>query len=768
MLKTKLPVIVLRNMILLPHGELKLEISSEIDKNIIYKSSNEHDGYVLLISPECITEDTLDVKDLPLVGTIGKITSNFELPNNNIRISILGINRAKIYEYIEEGNLNSIIGPVIVDKYNELEEEAILRKLQKEFSSYISIMPNISNGIINKITEESSLERLTDTIINMLPLRFEKKVKYVYESNCLVRAEMLLKDLNDEKNINIIDKNIDMKLKEQLDNSNKEYILKEKLRVIKEELGEDITKDEEVNELVKKVDNLCANENIKNKLYKEIKRYKSLPTTSPEISIVKNYIDTILSLPFGTYTCDNTNLKNIEKLLNETHFGLYEVKNRIIEYIAVKQLTNSIKGPILCLVGPPGVGKTSLAFSIAKALNRNFVKISVGGVNDEAEIIGHRRTYIGSSPGRIINGLQKAKSMNPVFLIDEIDKMTKDIKGDPASSLLEVLDPEQNKLFYDNYIEEPFDLSSVMFILTANDINSIPYALRDRLEIINLSSYTIFEKIDIVNNHMYEELLKEHGLNKRNIKIDEDAIKCIINNYTKEAGVRELERVLSSIMRKVVKDIVSSNKKKRHIITDKNIKDYLGNKKYSYINNTKDNDSGVVNGLAYTNFGGMILPIEVINYKGEGKVVMTGSLGEVMKESAEIALGYVKSHYKEFKIDEKILNNSNIHINAIEGAIPKNGPSAGVTLTTAIISSLTKRSVSNQIAMTGEMTLRGNVLPIGGLKEKMVGAFNSGVKMVFIPKENENDLDEVPNEIKDEIKIVLVDNYMDIYNNIFE
>lgn len=768
MFKTKLPVIVLRNMILLPHGELKLEVSNEPDKDIIYKSSNNHDNYVLLISPECITEETLSLEDLPLIGTIGKITSNFELPNNNMRLSIMGVNRAKIFEYIEEdNNLDAIIGPVVIEENDEIEEEAMLRRLKKEVSSYITSMPNISNGLIPRITDEVSLEKLTDTIVNLLPLRFDLKVKYVYETNAIKRADVLIKNIIDEKKISTIDKAIDQELKRELDKANREYILKEKIRVIKEELGEDVSKDDEIEELKEKVSRLKASDQIKNKLYKEIRRYELVPATSPEISIVKNYIDTMLSLPWGIYTEDNKSISKIEKLLNQTHFGLSDVKERILEYISVKELTDTNKSPIICLVGPPGVGKTSLAYSIAEALNRKFVKISVGGVSDEAEIIGHRRTYMGAQTGRIINGIKKAKTSNPVFLIDEIDKMTKDIKGDPASALLEVLDPEQNTTFYDNYLEEPYDLSKVMFILTANDLNDIPYALRDRLEIIDLQSYTIFEKVDIVKTHMYDKLLKSHGLNRNMISMDDEIIKYIISYYTKEAGVRNLERVLSKIMRMVAKDVVKTKKKSKHIINMDNIYDYLGKEKYHHIENDKYMEAGIVNGLAYTNFGGEILPIEASYYNGKGNVIMTGSLGKIMKESAEIALGYVKSHADEFNIDLKKLKDSDIHINAVNGAIPKNGPSAGIALITVIISMLKGVKVPHDIAMTGEVTLRGNILPIGGLREKSIAAFNSGIKTIYIPKENESDLDEIPTEVKENLNIVFISNYKELYDILF-
>lgn len=546
MIKTKLPVIVLRNLVLLPHGEIKLEISNTDDKNIIDNSIKYHDNYVILVSAKGLINENIELTELPNVGIIGKITSNFELPNNHIRINIEGINRANIFNYIDNknSNLEAVIGPISIDEIDKDEEEANLRLLKREFAGYISISPNISNNIIIKLNEETNLDKLTDKIANMIPFNFENKNKYIYEFNSVKRSDMLIKQIAEEKNISYIERKIEEKVKRELDKSQQEFILKEKIKAIKEELGETDNKDEEISDLKNKIENLNAPSNIKEKLLKEVNKYEMMSLVSPELSIVKNYIDTVLSLPFGIYTKDLKNIQKIEEELDKTHYGLKDVKNRILEYIAVKELTNDIKSPIICLVGPPGVGKTSLAYSISQALHRNFVKISVGGVNDEAEIIGHRRTYIGSKPGRIIEGLIKAKSSNPVFLIDEIDKMTKDIKGDPSSCLLEVLDPEQNSTFYDNYIEEAFDLSKVMFILTANSLLDIPYALRDRLEIINLTSYTTFEKLDIVKNYMFSKLLKEHGLTKNNLIIDDETINFIIKHYTKEAGVRELERVL--------------------------------------------------------------------------------------------------------------------------------------------------------------------------------------------------------------------------------
>ena len=768
MIKTKLPVIVLRNLVLLPNGEIKLEISNADDKNIIDNSIKYHNNYVILVSTKGLINENIELTELPNVGIIGKIISNFELPNNHIRINIEGINRANIFNYIDNknSNLEAVIGPISIDEIDKDEEEANLRLLKREFAGYISISPNISNNIIIKLNEETNLDKLTDKIANMIPFNFENKNKYIYEFNSVKRSDMLIKQIAEEKNISYIERKIEEKVKRELDKSQQEFILKEKIKAIKEELGETDNKDEEISDLKKKIEDLNAPSSIKEKLLKEVNKYEMMSLVSPELSIVKNYIDTVLSLPFGIYTKDLKNIQKIEEELDKTHYGLKDVKNRILEYIAVKELTNDIKSPIICLVGPPGVGKTSLAYSISQALHRNFVKISVGGVSDEAEIIGHRRTYIGSKPGRIIEGLIKAKSSNPVFLIDEIDKMTKDIKGDPSSCLLEVLDPEQNSTFYDNYIEEAFDLSKVMFILTANSLLDIPYALRDRLEIINLTSYTTFEKLDIVKNYMFSKLLKEHGLTKNNLIIDDETINFIIKHYTKEAGVRELERVLSSLMRKIAKEIITGSKRKKFVLNEEDVIRLLGNIKYVDISTTINNP-GVVNGLAYTDLGGSILPIEVSHYKGKGNVNMTGSLGNVMKESAQISIGYIKNNYKEFGVDIKKLNDDDIHINALHAGIPKDGPSAGITLVTAILSSFLNKKIDNKIGMTGEITLNGNILGIGGLREKSIAAYNSGIKKIFIPKENESDISEIPKEVLDSLEIVFVSNYSEIFNNLF-
>ena len=768
MLKTKLPVIVLRNIVLLPLGEIKLEVQEVLDKEIIYNAINEHNGYVLLVSPKYATNDMLTKEDLPTIGVIGKITSNFELPNTNVRLSITGINRAFIYDYIQDGDLvkDAIIGPQKVETEDSDITNAKLRLIKEEFSKYVAVMPSLSNYYVNKINEEKSLENITDSIINILPISFEEKYKFLEDSNSNTRADYLISLLQKERNISSLENDLENKLKVRMDESQKEFVLREKLKVIKKELNEDTSREDEIESLNKKIASLKIDNDIKERLYKEVKKYENIPISSPELTICKNYLDTMLSLPWNILTKDESNLSKIESVLNESHYGLNDIKTRILEYIAVKKLTNEENAPILCLVGPPGVGKTTLAFSIAKALNKNFVKISVGGVSDQAEIVGHRRTYVGAEPGRIINGMIKAKSSNPLFLIDEIDKMTKGFNGDPESAMLEVLDREQNKYFTDNFLEEKYDLSKVMFVLTANDIASIPGPLLDRLEIIELSSYTRFEKLDIVKNYMLPKLLKNHGLEKYKISFTDDAINSIIENYSKEAGVRELERLISKILRKVAVKIL--NKEINEIeINNENLTDFIGKEKYSSKKNI-NKLPGVVNGLAYTPFGGTTLPIEVCFYKGKGNIILTGSLGEVMKESANISIGYVKTILKDLGIKEDFFEKHDIHINATEAAVKKEGPSAGIALTTAIISSLKNKTISNEIAMTGEITLMGNVLEIGGLKEKTIGAYNSNVKKIFIPKANEKDLEELPKEVKDNIKIYLVDNYKDIYKELFK
>lgn len=772
MVKTNLPVILLRGAVLLPYCEFRLELNNDIDKHILKLSEDFHDKHILIVSPSNPLEEVIDIDSLPKIGTVAKINMKMEL-GNITRIMLEGVNRVKVEEYVNYGENDSVLNAVITSTtqfaMSPLDETALIRKLNRRVETYVSKVPNISNGILSQISNVNSISKISDIVANYLPIEFERKLEYLNTINPYKRVIMLFEDIKTEEEIVELDKKIDLKLKEALDNSQKEYVLREKIRLIKEELGDINLKENDVEILKDKISKLKCNSKVKDKLYSELKKYEMMNSNSPEVSVVRNYIDLMLSLPWNTLSKENKNLRLVKERLDNTHYGLDNVKERIIEFLAVKELSNDLKTPIICLVGPPGVGKTTLARSIAESIDRKLVKISVGGVNDEAEIIGHRRTYIGSSPGKIISAMKKCKVNNPVFLIDEIDKMTKDVKGDPASTLLEVLDPEQNKYFTDSYVEEEYDLSHVMFILTANYLYQIPEALRDRLEIIEINGYTEYEKLDIAKKHLITRLLKEHGLDDKNVSISDNALMMIIRNYTKEAGVRELERCISKIFRKIAKEIVVNDASiKKYKITEKNLIEYLGKKKFLYEELDKNDESGIANGLAYTEYGGVLLPIEVTYYKGKGALILTGSLGNVMKESAEIALSYIKSHYDEFGINYKLLTDSDIHIHVPEGAVPKDGPSAGITLTSALISAFTNKPIDKSIGMTGEITLRGTVLPIGGLKEKTMGAHRSGIKKILIPSKNECDLEEIPSEIKKDIKFVLVNNYEDVYKEIYK
>lgn len=764
MKKENLPVILLNSIVLLPNNDIRLEFENDLSKNIIELSEVFCNNKVLIVSH---MENNPIIEQLPLIGVVGLISHKLVLPDGKIRVVITGLNRAQVYEYnnidehleVLEATISEVIDIVDIN-----EEKLLIRKLYREIENFLKATPYMGGNILPTLANVNSLSKLVDIVAPQLPVNIERLYEYLYTISIKERSTMVLNDIYRELELITLEKNIDAKVKKEIDTNQKEYLLREKIKIIKQELGDITIKDEEVDDLKKQLEKLKAPTKIKERIEKEIKKYESLPSMSPELNIVRNYIDWMLDLPWQVYTKDNEDLNNVRKQLDSSHYGLDKVKTRIIEFLAVKQQTNDLKSPILCLVGAPGVGKTSLAFSIADAIDRNFVKISVGGVRDEAEIVGHRRTYIGANPGRIIQGMKKAKCSNPVFLIDEIDKMTRDYKGDPASALLEILDPEQNRYFSDNYIEEEYDLSKVMFIATANYIDDIPEALKDRLEIVNLGGYTEYEKLDIAKKHLLPKVCKDHGIDKKKININEKMLLEIIRSYTKEAGVRELERQLSTIVRKIVTEIiVEKNEQLKFMINDNNLSKYLGKPKYRFSKKT-ETVVGVVNGLAYTYFGGDTLPIEVNYFKGNGHLVLTGSLGEVMKESAQIAMSYIKSNYKTFNIDYEKIVNSDIHIHVPEGAIHKDGPSAGVTLTTALISALSNLKVDKSIAMTGEITLRGNLLPIGGLKEKSVGAHRSGIKTIFIPYDNRNDLDDIPVEIKNSIEFIPVKKYTDIYS----
>lgn len=772
MMKTNLPVILLRGIVVLPYAELKIDLIDELDTKIIELASNNYNGYVLLVSPSNYLEERIEISKLPDLGIVGQITKKTTLPNGCTRVTIEGKKRAVIENYTPYENQNDIFvgGIKAPTRYaiDASDEEALVRKLKTELENYINMVPYASNSILSVIDDIKTVSMLADVVANYMPVSFERKYEFLTTINPHTRVMMNLEDIQKELDVFEIEQRLDAKLKNEMDKTQTEYILREKIKLIKEELGDISSKDDEVEEIKEKTKKLKCPKNISKKLERELKKYESTPSASPEVGIIRNYIDVLINLPWNTYTKDNTNLKKVREVLDASHYGLDDIKERIIEYLAVKKRSVTNRAPIICLVGPPGVGKTSFARSIADAMNRKFIKISVGGVNDPAEIIGHRRTYMGANPGRIINALKKCGSNNPVFLIDEVDKMTKDIKGDPASSLLEVLDPEQNDKFYDNYVEEAYDLSKIMFILTANYIGQIPEELKDRLEIIDLSSYTEYEKLFIAKEHLIKLALNEYALENNSIKFSDDIILKIIKNYTKEAGVRELERVINKIVRKYVKHMLEEDKDTLNVkVTDKKLEEYLGKPKYENTKVLASNIPGIVNGLAYTSYGGDILPIEVVTYPSKESVKLTGNLGDVMKESASIAIGYIKANAKKFKIDVSSLENMCIHINATQGGIPKDGPSAGTALTTAIISALTKKAIDEWYAMTGEMTLSGKVLPIGGLKEKSIGAYASGIKTIFIPKQNEADISDIPEEVRKKLNIILVETYDEIYKEIF-
>lgn len=768
MTKTSLPVLLIRNMVLFPWSEIRLEFDSDNDKKVISLAESFYENNIVIVNPKDLLEIDPDISELPKIGVLATIKMKIDMPNGKTRIILSGINRVYVHAYTKDDNLfEAMVSDTEEDELDIKEELAYSRALNKHIEVYVKEVPYMSNSVLGQIAGITSISRLTDIIALFLPTTFERKKEYIEEVSSTSRVKMILDDINRDIEVMKLEEEIEREVTKKMDESQKEYVLREKIKAIKEELGDINDKDTDIDLLKDKIRKLNCPKKIREKLEYEISRYEMCSSLSPEVGIIRNYIDWLINLPWDNFTKDETNLVKVKKYLDSTHSGLDKAKERIIEYLAVKQKTNNLKSPILCFVGPPGVGKTTLAKSIAKSIGRETTKISVGGINDEAEIVGHRRTYLGANPGLIIQGMKKAGTTNPVFIIDEIDKMTKDIKGDPASSLLEVLDPEQNNKFIDLFIEEEFDLSNVMFITTANYIEQIPNELRDRLEIIELYSYTEYEKLDIAKKHLIPKEITEHGLTSKNVRFTDDAILTIIRGYTKEAGVRELDRVIATVIRKIVKDIVMNNTKSNCIINNGNIKKYLGNKKYLDNNDKELLSAGVVNGLAYTPYGGDLLQVEVTYFSGTGNLVLTGSLGDVMKESATIALSYIKANAKTFKLDDKIFRENDFHIHVPEGAIPKEGPSAGVTLTTAILSSLLNKKVSSDVAMTGEVTLTGKVLPIGGLKEKSIAAFRSGIERVFIPKENEPDLEEIPKEIKNKIDFILVDDYIQIFKKVW-
>ena len=764
-MKSNLPVLLLKNMVLFPYNEIRIEFDKEEDKKLLSLSESCYESSILIVNPKDSLETDPEIEELPNFGIVGKVKMKLDMPNGKTRIILLGEKRAKVYAYSkDDGIYEALYSTVSEEELSVKEEMAYVRALNKHIDVYVREVPYMSNTILSQTAGISNIDKLTDVVVLYLPITLDRKLEYLKEASSTSRVKMILDDINKDIEILRLEQKIEASVAMGLEQSQKEFVLKEKIKAIREELGEEEQNETEI--LKDKINALDAPKKVKDKLLVELNKYSMSNYSSPETGMIRTYIDWLLNLPWNNYTEDRKDLKKVREILDSTHYGLENVKDRVIEYLAVKQNTNNLRSPIICLVGPPGVGKTTFAKNIAKSLNRKVTKISVGGINDEAEIIGHRRAYIGSAPGLIIQGMKKAGTTNPVFIIDEIDKMTKDIKGDPASSLLEVLDKEQNKYFVDHYIEEEFDLSNVMFIATANYLSQIPEELKDRLEIIELSSYTEFEKLDIAKNYLIVNSLKEHGLKPHEVTFTDDAILTLIRNYTKESGVRELDRLISTILRKIVKRIVVDKDKKKYSIDSDDLEKYLGIKKYLYNDNKDTERIGIVNGMAYTIYGGDILPIETAMFKGKEELILTGSLGEVMQESSQIAFDYIKANSDKFGVNLDKLENKSIHIHVPEGAIQKEGPSAGVALTTALISLFTNRPISSRISMTGEITLTGRVLPIGGLKEKVIGAYRAMINKIYIPKENEKDLKDIPDNIKENIKFVLVNDYIDIYNDI--
>lgn len=764
MTQTNLPILYLRDVVLLPFNDIRLEFSNDIDKKILNIAESNYDGYVLLINLNDPLEEEPDYNTLPDIGILGKIKSKIDLPNGITRVVMTGIDRVEI---VSINNNNDFLSAFVIFTkeydYNEVEASALRRVLYRKLDEYIDISPYMSNTVIGRITEVKNISKLSDIIVSELPLEYNEVLKYVSITNPMNRIREITLDLSKEIETVRLENEIEDNLKVKLEEEQKEYMLREKIKLIKEELGEVDLKDADIDKIRNKMNSLDLPESIIKRLNEEIDRYSLTSSASPEVTTIRTYIDWLLCLPWNKLSKDNTDVKKITEVLNNSHFGLESVKKRIIEYIAVKKKTNTSNSPIICLVGPPGVGKTSLASSIAKALNKDFVKVSLGGINDEAEILGHRRTYVGASPGKIIQQMKKANTSNPVFLIDEVDKLTKDYKGDPASALLEILDKEQNDKFCDNYIEEEFDLSNVMFILTANNIGGIPAPLLDRLEIIELSSYTIYEKLNIAKYHLIPDLLNEYKV--KNIKFTDSAIQKIITYYTKEAGARDLYRQIDSIIRKA---IINNDKSSKIVIDNGDVEAYLGATKYNITINDTNTKTGIVNGLAYTMYGGNILKVTCTLYPGKGNVTLTGALGDVIKESIYIALSYIKANNTMFKIDYKIFEEVDFHFHIEEGSIPKDGPSAGVTIVTAILSLLKNKIIPNNVSMTGEITLRGKILPVGGLKEKLIAATTNGIDTVYLPLESSKEFSLLPSEVRDNLNIILVEDYEDVYKSLFK
>ncbi|MBQ0138343.1 MAG: endopeptidase La [Kurthia sp.] len=753
----RIPLLPLRGLIVYPHTLLHIDVGREKSIAAIEQAMNE-DSIIYLVTQKEIAKENPTSKDFYSIGGLAKIKQIIKLPNGTSRVLVEGVSRAKAIEFIEEEKMTVVDVEIYEDSTEKSTTiEALMRSLIDSFGRYIKSSSKISPELIDTAEEIEDPGLLADTIANHLPLKMIAKQEILRTLDVEKRLEVLLQRISSEQEILTVEKKIHSKVKRSVEKSQKDFYLREQMKAIQEELGDADGKTGEVSELKKLIEAAAMPEHAEKATLKELKRYERLPAQAAESGVIRNYIDWMVALPWSKSTEDRQDIKKAQQILDEDHDGLEKVKERILEYLAVTQLKSSLRGPILCLAGPPGVGKTSLAKSVAVSLNREFVRASLGGVRDESEIRGHRRTYVGAMPGRIIQGMKKAGTANPVFLLDEIDKMSNDFRGDPSAAMLEVLDPEQNNSFSDHYIEEAFDLSNVLFIATANDLGAIPGPLRDRMEIIQIGGYTEQEKIQIAKNHLAPKQIKENGLKKSQLQFKEDALVDIVRYYTREAGVRGLERTLASVCRKAAKQIVMEEKK-RITVTSKNVINYLGNHKFSHGEMEEENQVGVATGLAYTTVGGDTLQIEVSVTPGKGKIILTGKLGDVMKESAQTALSFVRSKPNLLKVEPSYFDEHDIHVHVPEGAVPKDGPSAGVTIVTALVSAITEIPIRKEVGMTGEVTLRGRVLPIGGLKEKSISAHRAGLKTIIIPKKNESDIEDIPESVRKELTFKLVSN----------
>ncbi len=746
--KRLLPLIPLRGLIIFPYMVLYFDVGRDKSIEALEEAMLRDQQIFLTTQKEMEVEDPLE-DDFYRVGTIAKIKQMLKLPGDNIRVLVEGQQRARYTEIVRyEPYFEVSVEPYeaeVVDE-NDVELEALSRGVRDAFERYLAISNRIPQEMAGSITGMGDIVRFADLIIPQLGISIEQKQELLEEEDLIKRLRLLHTLLIREIEVVEMERDLGEKVKEQLNKMQKEYFLREQMRVIQQELGEDEDTRSEADKLMERLKKLRLKKNIHEKMEKEIKKLSRMNPSSPDASVTLNYIEWILDLPWNKQTKEEIDLTKARVILDEDHYGMERVKERVLEYLAVRKLTNSLKGPIVCLVGPPGVGKTSIAASIARSVNRKFIRMSLGGVRDEAEIRGHRRTYVGAIPGRIMTLIKESKSKNPLFLFDEIDKLASDFRGDPASALLEVLDPEQNKSFVDHYLEVPFDLSKVMFLTTANTTATIPRPLLDRMEVIELTGYTMFEKEEIARRYLIPKQQKENGLEDVEIKISRDALRDIIEEHTRESGVRELERKIATVMRKVATIIVEKDRKS-YSVTKKGVSRLLGQPRYQRALREEEDRVGMATGLAWTSVGGDTLDIEVSLMSGSGKLKLTGQLGEVMKESAEAGLSYIRSIAEDLGIEDETFKNTDIHVHVPAGAIPKDGPSAGITMATAMASAFTQKKVHADLAMTGEVTLRGRVLPIGGLKEKLLAANRYGIKKVLVPDANRGDVSEIPQEV---------------------